>query len=97
MIEEQVYAACPDALVHRRGTKYFVLLPEKVYNEDRAAFERMFVENNLEVECRPRQTCEVWTRVMGYLRRYQDFNAGKKSEHRDRKSFTMEKAQGSLF
>lgn len=97
MIEDRVYAACPDAIVHRRGTKYFVLLPEKVYNEDRSVFERMFTESGLEVECRPRQTCEVWTRVMGYLRRVQDFNAGKQSEHYDRKPFSADKAEMRLF
>ncbi|GAB4279899.1 MAG: ribonucleoside triphosphate reductase [Candidatus Rifleibacteriota bacterium] len=33
-------------------------------------------------ECR--QPCEVWTRVMGYFRPVSQFNAGKKSEYRDR-------------
>lgn len=31
-----------------------------------------------------RQVCEVWTRVMGYFRPVSQFNAGKKSEYRER-------------
>jgi anaerobic ribonucleoside-triphosphate reductase len=34
-----------------------------------------------------RQRCEVWTRVMGYYRPVSQFNAGKKSEHRERLHF----------
>jgi anaerobic ribonucleoside-triphosphate reductase len=34
-----------------------------------------------------RQECEVWTRVMGYHRPVASFNAGKKSEHRQRLFF----------
>ena len=34
-----------------------------------------------------RQPCEVWTRVMGYHRPVASFNAGKKSEHRQRRFF----------
>ena len=34
-----------------------------------------------------RQKCEVWTRVMGYHRPVQNFNAGKQSEHRERVHF----------
>ena len=35
-----------------------------------------------------RQPCEVWTRVMGYLRPYSEFNVGKKSEFRSRVNFS---------
>jgi anaerobic ribonucleoside-triphosphate reductase len=35
-----------------------------------------------------RTRCEVWTRVMGYHRPVSEFNAGKQSEHRERKHFT---------
>jgi len=35
-----------------------------------------------------RQPCEVWTRVMGYHRPVTSFNAGKQSEHRQRRFFT---------
>ncbi|MDC7245902.1 MAG: ribonucleoside triphosphate reductase [Sphaerochaetaceae bacterium] len=34
--------------------------------------------------------CEVWTRVVGYLRPVNDFHKGKKEEHRQRKVYTME-------
>lgn len=34
-----------------------------------------------------RQRCEVWTRVMGYYRPVSQFNAGKKSEHKERVHF----------
>jgi len=34
-----------------------------------------------------RQSCEVWTRVMGYHRPVSQFNPGKKSEHNERKHF----------
>ena len=31
-----------------------------------------------------RQKCEVWTRVMGYMRPLESFNNGKKQEFKDR-------------
>jgi anaerobic ribonucleoside-triphosphate reductase len=34
-----------------------------------------------------RTVCEVWSRVMGYHRPVNAFNAGKQQEHRDRKAF----------
>ena len=34
-----------------------------------------------------RTRCEVWTRVMGYHRPVTAFNAGKKSEHQERRYF----------
>lgn len=43
-----------------------------------------------------RQPCEVWTRVMGYLRPVSEFNKGKKSEFYTRKYFSETKAQASL-
>ncbi|MFC1607388.1 anaerobic ribonucleoside-triphosphate reductase [Candidatus Latescibacterota bacterium] len=42
-----------------------------------------------------RQTCEVWTRVMGYYRPVSEFNIGKKSEHADRFYFSESTAQQS--
>ena len=39
-----------------------------------------------------RQPCEVWTRVMGYLRPVSEFNKGKKSEFYSRQYFTEQKA-----
>ena len=38
------------------------------------------------------QPCEVWTRVMGYLRPYSEFNVGKKSEFDSRVCFSELKA-----
>ena len=34
-----------------------------------------------------RQLCEIWTRVMGYHRPTHAFNAGKQSEHTERRYF----------
>lgn len=34
-----------------------------------------------------RQQCEVWTRVMGYYRPVERYNAGKKSEYNERAFF----------
>lgn len=39
-----------------------------------------------------RQSCEVWTRVMGYHRPVASFNIGKKAEHRQRRFFQEGKA-----
>ncbi len=39
-----------------------------------------------------RQPCEVWTRVMGYLRPVSEFNKGKKSEFYSRVCFSESKA-----
>ncbi len=38
-----------------------------------------------------RQPCEVWTRVMGYFRPVNHFNAGKKSEFNERICFKESK------
>lgn len=43
-----------------------------------------------------RQECEVWTRVMGYHRPVASFNAGKKSEHRQRLFFRDTGVPGQL-
>jgi len=37
-----------------------------------------------------RQSCEVWTRVMGYYRPISQFNIGKVSEHNERRFYTEE-------
>lgn len=44
---------------------------------------------NVLVPGEQRQRCEVWTRVMGYLRPTNCFNAGKASEWRDRRPFRV--------
>ena len=87
-MEEKVKKACPDALVFRRGDKYHVLLPEKF---DASKVERIFLEDGKEVEIGQRQKCEVWTRIVGYLRPKgpDHWNAGKLSEYADRKMFVV--------
>jgi len=35
-----------------------------------------------------RQPCEIWSRVMGYLRPTTEWNLGKQSEFKDRRFFT---------
>lgn len=93
-MEEKVKRICPDALVCRRGSTYIVLLPGDF--EDKSKIERLFTEAGKDVEFGVRQGVEVWSRVMGYLRPYRDqrgnilWNAGKVSEYKDRKMFTMQ-------
>ena len=41
----------------------------------------------IEIPQEKRQSCEVWTRVMGYHRPVGSFNTGKKAEHAERKFF----------
>jgi hypothetical protein len=38
---------------------------------------------------RQRQKCEVWSRVVGYLRPVDCWNDGKKAEFKDRKEFIV--------
>lgn len=38
-----------------------------------------------------RQPCEVWTRVMGYYRPVERYNAGKKSEYNERSFYCEDK------
>jgi len=54
----------------------------------------MFQENhimsdthNIQLKDAERTRCEVWTRVMGYHRPVAAFNAGKRSEHQERRYF----------
>jgi Anaerobic ribonucleoside-triphosphate reductase len=51
------------------------------------------VPNDSELKAEERTRCEVWTRVMGYHRPVSAFNAGKRSEHRERLYFS-ESPQG---
>ena len=48
--------------------------------------------NDVKLSDEERQPCEVWTRVMGYLRPVSEFNKGKKSEFYARRYFTEAKA-----
>lgn len=65
---------------------------------DRTMFvlEREFraagIVRNPELTDEERQKCEIWTRVMGYLRPVSGFNQGKKSEFQERKYFSEDKA-----
>ena len=43
-----------------------------------------------------RQPCEVWTRVMGYMRPVSDWNIGKKSEWAERVLFHEKKTMEGL-
>ena len=43
-----------------------------------------------------RTRCEVWTRVMGYHRPVHNFNAGKRSEFRERKCFRETASWGQI-
>ena len=43
-----------------------------------------------------RTKCEIWVRVMGYMRPTSDFNIGKKQEHRDRMFFEEDMAIKNL-
>lgn len=47
----------------------------------------MTIMNQPELRDEERQRCEVWTRVMGYHRPVSEFNAGKQSEHAERRHF----------
>jgi hypothetical protein len=44
--------------------------------------------DDIHLEDDERTRCEVWTRVMGYHRPVSAFNAGKRSEHRERLLFS---------
>jgi len=37
-----------------------------------------------------RQPCEVYSRIVGYLRPVQNWNEGKKAEYHDRKEFDVQ-------
>lgn len=37
-----------------------------------------------------RQACEIWSRVVGYLRPISQYNKGKKEEWKDRKTYTTD-------
>jgi len=52
--------------------------------------------NTIELRDSERTRCEVWTRVMGYHRPVSAFNAGKRSEHRERLYFSEHPTQCGL-
>ncbi len=43
--------------------------------------------HTIQLKDEERTRCEVWTRVMGYHRPVAAFNAGKRSEHQERRYF----------
>jgi ribonucleoside-triphosphate reductase len=43
-------------------------------------------------KCGEAQPCEVYSRVVGYLRPVQQWNRGKKAEYHQRKPFVVEQA-----
>jgi len=47
----------------------------------------MQANSAIELRDEERTRCEVWTRVMGYHRPVAAWNAGKQSEHRERRYF----------
>jgi anaerobic ribonucleoside-triphosphate reductase len=51
-------------------------------------------DNTIVLDDKDRTLCEVWSRVMGYHRPVDQWNAGKQSEHRERTHF---KEHGALF
>ncbi len=42
---------------------------------------------NIEIKDEERTVCEVWTRVMGYIRPTSSFNKGKYQEYKERVCF----------
>jgi hypothetical protein len=51
----------------------------------------MTILNGIELRDEERTRCEVWTRVMGYHRPVSAFNAGKRSEHRERQYYVEQR------
>ncbi len=47
---------------------------------------------SIELKDEERTRCEIWTRVMGYHRPVSAFNAGKRSEHEERRYFLESQA-----
>jgi hypothetical protein len=50
--------------------------------------------DTIELTPEERTRCEVWTRVMGYHRPVSAFNAGKRSEHVERRHFVEQSPKG---
>lgn len=51
------------------------------------------VVQGIEIEDEERTRCEVWSRVMGYMRPVSEWNIGKQQEFVDRTYYTREKAE----
>lgn len=48
--------------------------------------------DEVKLDDKERQPCEVWTRCMGYHRPVSEYNKGKKAEYYERKCFCEEVA-----
>lgn len=57
--------------------------------------EEIKEEKEIVLEDSERQKCEIWCRVMGYLRPTSEYNKGKKSEFADRVPFVESKCRVS--
>lgn len=57
-----------------------------------AEFRYQHPEHEGEIPEEQRQKCEVWTRVMGYLRPVDQYNVGKRSEYEERQTFSESKS-----
>jgi hypothetical protein len=55
----------------------------------------MTTPEGIELRDEERTPCEVWTRVMGYHRPVAAFNAGKRSEHAERRYFVEHRASSA--
>jgi len=88
---DAILKICPNAVVKQNCKSVIVLVPED-FDKD-ADLEALFENSDLELLLDRRTTCEVWSRVMGYLRPISGWNAGKQSEYADRVSFSSNIAQ----
>lgn len=75
-----------DALIYSRINIILIV------NLSMSIMENKMSIDEVKLEDKERQPCEVWTRVMGYHRPVSEFNKGKKEEFKERKCFVEEKA-----
>jgi ribonucleoside-triphosphate reductase len=54
----------------------------------------LILEDGTVISVKRRQKCEVYSRVVGYLRPVSQWNGGKKAEFKDRKVFNKEVKDG---
>jgi len=53
------------------------------------------LENGIIIPAEKRQSCEVYSRVVGYLRPVAQWNKGKKAEFKDRVNFQAPRIEGA--
>jgi hypothetical protein len=56
----------------------------------------LVLEDGTVIPAEKRQKCEIYSRVVGYLRPVSQWNGGKKEEFKDRKTFDT-KGEGALL